>query len=48
MKQIIILAAMVGLGIVIFNLIAGSDNDSIKSYMEGVWEEEITVRTRIP
>lgn len=48
MKQIIIMAAMIGLGIAIFNLIAGSESDSIKSIMGEVWEEEIKMRTSFP
>ncbi len=41
MKQIIIMAAMIALGIAIFRLIAGGDDGSILGVMKGVWEQEI-------
>lgn len=48
MKQIIIMAAMVVLGVAIFRLVAGSDQNTIISVMKGVWENEVVIRTSFP
>ncbi len=48
MKQIIIMVATVALGIAIFRLIAGGDENSVISVMKGVWEQEIEMRTGSP
>lgn len=45
MKQLIVLVAMITLGIFIFNLVAGPDDDSIKSNLERVWQNELTIKT---
>lgn len=45
MKQLIVLVAMITLGIFIFNLVAGPDDDSIKSGLERVWQNELTIKT---
>lgn len=47
-KQIIIMAAMIALGIAIFRLIAGGDDSSVLSVMKGVWEQEIEMWTNSP
>jgi hypothetical protein len=41
MKQFIILAAMIILGLAIFDMIAGPDEDSILSTVRTQWEQEI-------
>jgi len=48
MKQLIVMAALIVLGIALFNLIAGEDESSIISIMKGVWEQEIQMRTNSP
>lgn len=48
MKQLIVMFAMIVLGVTIFNLIAGGDDNSILSVMKGVWEQEILIRTSSP
>jgi hypothetical protein len=47
-KQIIVMVAMISLGIVLFRLIAGTDDGSMLSVMKGVWEQEIEMRTGSP
>lgn len=48
MKQLIVMAALIVLGIALFNLIAGEDESSIMSIMKDVWEQEIQMRTNSP
>ena len=45
MKQMIILAATIMLGVFLFNLIAGPDESSIYSEVKSVWQQEIDART---
>lgn len=45
MKQMIILAAMIMLGVFLFGLIAGPDEGSIYSEVKNVWQQEISART---
>ena len=45
MKQMIILAATIMLGVFLFNLIAGPDEESIYSEVKNVWQHEIGART---
>lgn len=47
MKQLIVMVAMVALGLVLFNLIAG-DEGSVKSQMKEAFEMEINMRTSYP
>jgi len=46
MKQLIILVASIMLGIFLFNLIAGSGNDSIYSSVGNYWQTVLEVRQR--
>ncbi len=48
MKQIIILCAFILLGLVIYNMIAGPDADSVLNTAKGVWEREIQVQKQYP
>jgi hypothetical protein len=48
MKQLIVMVAMIGLGLILFNLIAGDEDGSLISVMSNVWEQEIEHRKRIP
>ncbi|MDR2295972.1 MAG: hypothetical protein LBD95_04160 [Clostridiales Family XIII bacterium] len=48
MKQFIVLIAMLALGLAIYGMIAGPDEDSVLSTMKGVWADEIELRTREP
>jgi hypothetical protein len=48
LKQIIVMGATIALGIAIFRLIAGSDEDSVMSLMKIFWEKEILIRTEFP
>lgn len=48
MKQWIVLAAMVGLGVVLFQLIAGDSDTSILHHLGLLWEEEIAQRSAMP
>jgi hypothetical protein len=48
MKQFIILIAMVGLGLVIYGMIAGSDGNSVFSSVKVIWADEIELRAREP
>ena len=48
MKQLIIMVAMVGLGILIFRLIAGDEEGSLVSVMGNLWGQEIDLRKRVP
>lgn len=43
MKQMLVLIAMIGLGILLFQLIAGPD-DSIITALGESWQEELSVR----
>jgi len=44
MKQFIIMSAMIMLGVFIFNLIAGSGDDSLLSVLEKLFRQEIAAR----
>lgn len=46
MKQIIIMTAMVTLGILIFQMVAGDGKDSMKESVKTVWKKEIVERMR--
>lgn len=48
MKQIIVMAAMIMLGIAIYQLIAGSGNGSIMESVAGLWQQEIQLRSSNP
>jgi hypothetical protein len=48
MKQIIILCATMLLGVVIFNLVAGSQQDSVMNTVKSVWEKEIDMQKKYP
>jgi hypothetical protein len=48
MKQLIVMAATVALGIVLFQLFAGDTDDSILSVLKNVWEQEIAIRSGHP
>lgn len=45
MKQLVVLVAMIALGTFIFNLVAGSGENSIKSGLERIWQKELSYRT---
>ena len=45
MKQMIVLAATIMLGIFLYGLIAGPQEGSIYSEVKGVWQQEIEART---
>ena len=45
MKDLIVLIAMIVLGVAIFNLIAGPDDNSIKSTLNDVWQQELQLKT---
>ena len=45
MKELIILIASIMLGLCLFNLIAGDQDNSIYSAVKGVWNTEIHART---
>jgi len=45
MKQLIVLISMILLGVILFGLIAGPEEDSTYSVVKGVWESEIDSRT---
>ncbi|MBQ3107345.1 MAG: hypothetical protein IJC68_01890 [Firmicutes bacterium] len=47
MKQLIVMLATVLLGVSIFQLVAGDEN-SVKTTVEEVWQQEIRVRTNFP
>jgi len=44
MKQFIIMSAMIMLGVFIFNLIAGSGEDSLINVLAGLFRQEINAR----
>jgi len=46
MKQLIILAASVLLGVFLFHLIAGDSEKSMYSQVKNVWQMEMDARTR--
>ncbi|MDY3954638.1 MAG: hypothetical protein SOY83_04045 [Anaerovoracaceae bacterium] len=48
MKQFIVLIAMILLGIMIYQLIAGPEEGSIFHSVKSVWEQEIEARTPAP
>ena len=45
MKQMIILAATIMLGVFLYGLIAGPQDGSIYSEVKNVWQKEIDART---
>ena len=45
MKQLIVLASMILLGVILFGLIAGPEDGSTYSVVKGLWENEIEART---
>ncbi|MBO5667238.1 MAG: hypothetical protein J6S45_07310 [Firmicutes bacterium] len=48
MKQLIIMVATILLGISIFQMIAGPSEDSIRSSVGQLWQQEIEMRTMEP
>lgn len=48
MKQFIVLIAMIALGIVIYQLVAGPGDYSILSGMGRCWEEMVSLRSEFP
>jgi hypothetical protein len=48
MKQFIVLVAMLALGLSIYSMVAGPDDDSMLSSVKGIWAGEIELRTREP
>ncbi|WP_324823742.1 hypothetical protein [Sinanaerobacter sp. ZZT-01] len=48
MKQIIVMVATILLGIAIFYMIMGPQDNSVYSTVQGVWKQEIDVRTKSP
>lgn len=48
MKQFIVLAATVALGIFIYNVIAGPEPDSIMSTLSGLWVKGVEIRSYTP
>jgi len=48
LKQFIVLTAMVALGIILFQLIAGPQDSSIMHILAGNWNEEILIRSSVP
>ncbi|MGN0710299.1 MAG: hypothetical protein ACI4LO_00965 [Anaerovoracaceae bacterium] len=48
MKQYMVLAAMIVLGIYIFNTVAGPDDDSINSSLKYMWQQGLEIRTYTP
>lgn len=48
MKQVIVMMATILLGVSIFHLIMGPQSDSVFSTVQGVWKQEIEIRTQSP
>lgn len=48
MKQFIVLCSTVILGIAIYNMIMGSNDDSVISAVSEVWKQGVQVRTATP
>lgn len=48
MKQYVVLISMIMLGIYIFNMIAGTGEESIYSSLQHVWQQGVTIRTYSP
>lgn len=48
MKQMIVLAATVALGVYLFRLIAGEQDDSLLGILQQAWQSELAVRTTGP
>ncbi|MFW5678004.1 MAG: hypothetical protein ACOCNL_17395 [Acetivibrio ethanolgignens] len=48
MKQYMVLAAMIVLGIYIFNTVAGPGSDSINSSLKYMWQQGLEIRTYTP
>ena len=45
MKQMIVMAATVALGVFLFRLIAGGQDDSLLGILQQAWQSELAVRT---
>ena len=45
MKELIVLVASIMLGIVLFSLIAGTQEGSVYSDVKDVWQTEVEIRT---
>ena len=48
MKQFIVLCSTLLLGVAIFNMIMGEDEQSVFNTMKGLWANEIQLRTEYP
>ncbi len=48
MKQIIVMTATILLGVAIFHMIMGPQDDSVYSGVKSVWHQEIDIRTKSP
>lgn len=48
MKQFIVLCSMVILGIAIYQMIMGTNDDTVISVVSDVWKNGIAVRTNTP
>ena len=48
MKQLIVMAATILLGLAVFQMIAGPSEDSIFSSVGQLWQQEIDMRTAEP
>ncbi len=48
MKQLIVMAAMIALGLFIYGVIAGPGEDSLMASLSDVWRAGIEVRTYSP
>lgn len=42
------MVAMIGLGLLLFRLIAGGEGESLLGVVSQVWEDEIALRKQIP
>lgn len=48
MKQYLVLAGMIVLGIYIFNTVAGSDSGSVSTALQQLWQQGLEIRTYTP
>ena len=48
MKQLIVMAAMIGLGLFIYGVICGPSDDSVMGSLRDLWRQGIAVRTYSP
>ena len=48
MKQLIVMAAMIALGLFIYGVIAGPGDNSVMASLSDVWRQGISVRTYSP